>query len=141
MTGPAAGDSGANHLAGSDPARPRILDERTGRVFTGIHATRKVGLQVPLLVLPVGMAAPLAAVCIAWQVKPKRGAGLFALSMVGAFLFGYLLHLVIDSPDLHSNGVGKHEDLFFHSALALAVSEFTGFVLGVHVRLARDSGA
>ena len=50
--------------------------------------------------------------------------------MVAAFLFGYLLHFFIDSPDLHSNVVGDYQDFFFHSATSLAIIEFAGFAFG-----------
>ena len=53
--------------------------------------------------------------------------------MVAAFIFGYLLHFVIDSPDLHSNVIGEHKSVFFNSALNLALIEFVGFVFGAYV--------
>ena len=73
---------------------------------------------------------PLAAVFVALRKNVRLGAGLFAVSMAAAFLFGYLAHFVIDSPDLHSNVVGEHADFFLHSALSLAIIEFTSFAFG-----------
>ncbi len=73
---------------------------------------------------------PLAAVYVALRKDVRLGAGLFAVSMAAAFLFGYLAHFVIDSPDLHSNVVGDYADVFFHSALSLAIIEFAGFAFG-----------
>lgn len=76
---------------------------------------------------------PLAAVFVALRKSVQLGAALFAVSMAAAFLFGYLLHFVIDSPDLHSNVVGEHQDTFFHSALSLAIIEFVGFAFGLTI--------
>ena len=73
---------------------------------------------------------PLAAIYVALRKDMRLGAGLFAVSMAAAFLFGYLAHFVIDSPDLHSNVVGDHANFFFHSALSLAIIEFAGFAFG-----------
>ena len=74
---------------------------------------------------------------MAWCRSVRFGAGLFAASMTAAFLFGYLLHFVIDSPDLHSNVVGDHESVFFHSALSLALIELVGFAYGLAAALRR----
>ena len=110
--------------------RPQYHLRRTDHGIDAFDVRRLIPLSEDL---PVRMIDP--------RDLAELDAGLFALSMVAALRFGYLLHFVIDSQDLHSNEVGKHEDLFCHAALELAVSEFVGFVLGVQVRLARDSGA
>ncbi len=59
--------------------------------------------------------------------------------MGAAFLFGYLLHFVIDSPDLHANVAGEYSTVFFHSALGLALLEFVGFFFGAYL-VARGTG-
>ncbi len=92
-------------------------------------------LQLVFILLFITIA-PLVAVYIVWKGNIRKGAGLFTLSMVAAFLFGYFLHFVIDSPDLHSNVIGEHKSVFFHSALNLALFEFVGFVFGTYVFLA-----
>ena len=61
------------------------------------------------------------------------GSSIFSLAMAAAFLFGYLLHFVIDSPDLYSNVAGPPQGLFFHSALSLAIMEFVGFFFGAYL--------
>ena len=63
----------------------------------------------------------------------RIGAALFSLSMAASLAFGLILHLEIDSPDLHSNVAPEHGAVFLHSALGLAMVEFIGFVRGVHV--------
>ena len=83
-----------------------------------------------VFVYVVATFMPLAAVYVALRKDVRLGAGLFAVSMAVAFLFGYLAHFVIDSPDLHSNVIGEHADLFFHSALSLAIIEFAGCAFG-----------
>ena len=86
-----------------------------------------------LFVIVIVTVAPLCAVYAYWKLDSQRGAGLFAVSMGAAFLFGYLLHFVIDSPDLHANVAGEHSALFFHSALVLALTEFLGFFFGAYL--------
>ena len=82
-----------------------------------------IGVVVTLL--------PLAAVWLAFRRSVRLGAALFAASMYASFVFGYLLHFVIDSPDLHSNVVGDSAGVFFHTALSLALIEFVGFAVGL----------
>ena len=85
-----------------------------------------------LFIVAVVTVAPFGAVYVHWELDRQRGAGLFAVSMGAAFLFGYLLHFVIDSPDLHANVTGEHSALFFHSALGLALTEFVGCFFGAY---------
>ena len=102
------------------------------------HGYSHVAGGVPLtafqqvFIVAVVTVAPFGAVYVHWKLDRRRGAGLFAVSMGAAFLFGYLLHFVIDSPDLHSNVTGRHRDMFFHSALGLALTEFLGFSFGAY---------
>ena len=77
----------------------------------------------------------LAAALIALRGSLRLGAALLAASMVASFAFGYLLHFVFDTPDLHTNVVGDHSGIFFHSALNLAMVELVGFVCGLTVAL------
>ena len=102
------------------------------------HGYSHVAAGVPLtafqqlFIVAVVTVAPFAAVYVYWKLDRRRGAGLFAVSMGAAFLFGYLLHFVIDSPDLHSNVTGQHASMFFHSALGLALTEFVGCFFGAY---------
>ena len=105
------------------------------------HAYSHLIAEVPntalqqVFIVVVVTLGPLAAVLVAWRRNLRLGAGLFAASMVAAFLFGYLLHFVIDSPDLHSNVADDHEAVFFHSALSLALIELVGFAYGLAAAL------
>ena len=103
------------------------------------HGYSHIAADVPntamqqVFILAVATLMPLAAVFVAFGKDVKLGASLFAISMVAAFLFGYLFHFVVDTPDLHSNVVGDHKDVFFHSALNLAIIEFVGFAFGLTI--------
>ena len=76
---------------------------------------------------------PWVAVVVGWKYSIAKGALLFVLSMCAAFLFGYVLHFVVDGPDMYANVGGPHGHLFFHSAVGLALVEFSGVAVGLHV--------
>ena len=89
-------------------------------VVQGIHGYSHIVANVQIsslqwiFILLVITIAPLAAVYITWRGKIRKGAGFFALSKLSAFLFGYTLHFVLNSPDLHSNIIGEFNNFFFH---------------------------
>ena len=95
-------------------------------------------LQLLFILLVVALA-PWVAVFLFWKGRPRLGAALFAVSMAASFLFGYLLHFFIDSPDLYSRVAQQYRGVFLHSAIALAVVEFSGFALAVFIFLRRPS--
>ena len=99
------------------------------------HHVADVGISLPqqLFILLVVTVMPWAAIAAGWKWGMGKGAGLFALSMASSFLFGYIFHFVVDSPDLHTNVASDHRSMFFHSAVGLALLEFSGFVLGLFV--------
>ena len=105
------------------------------------HAYSHILADVPNTALQQGFIlvvvtfGPLAAALIALRRNLRLGAGLFAASMVASFAFGYLLHFVMDTPDLYSNVVGEHAGIFFHSAVSLALIELVGFVYGLSATL------
>ena len=104
-----------------------------GLTHTYGHAAADVpipGAQLVYIVVVVTLM-PLVAVWLAFRRSVRLGAALFAASMYASFVFGYLLHFVIDTPDLHSNVVGDGADVFFHTALSLALIEFVGFAVGL----------
>ena len=101
------------------------------------HAYSHIAADVPIpaihqaYIVIVVTLMPLVAVYLSFRGRVRLGAALFAASMCAAFAFGYLLHFVIDTPDLHSNVVGDSAGVFFHSALGLALIEFVGFAVGL----------
>lgn len=99
------------------------------------HIVTDVQNTLPQLIFIVLVVTvmPLAAVYIVLKGNIRKGAGIFALSMAAAFLFGYFFHFVMNSPDLHSNVIGGHKSVFFHSAFNLALIEFVGFFFGTYV--------
>ena len=78
---------------------------------------------------------PWAAIVVGWKWGMGKGASLYALSMALSFLFGYIFHFVVDGPDLHANIALEYRSMFLHSAAGLALTEFSGFVLGLFVML------
>ncbi len=104
-----------------------------GLTHTYSHAAADVPIpavhQVYIVIVVTLM--PLAAVWLAFRRSLRLGVALFAASMYASFVFGYLMHFVLDSPDLHSNIVGDSAGVFFHTALSLALVEFVGFAFGL----------
>ena len=92
-----------------------------------------------LFIIAIVTVAPWVAVFVAWKGNLRVGSLIFSVSMGAAFLFGFLLHFVIDSPDLHTNVPAAHRSVFLHSAWALALVEFIGFVVGALVGAWRRS--
>ena len=106
-----------------------------GTVHQYSHTVADIGytpFQLLFIILVVTVA-PWVAVYLAWTREMWIGASLFSISMGAAFLFGFLLHFVIDSPDLHVNVPVAYRSVFLHSAWALAIVEFVGFVVGALV--------
>ena len=107
------------------------------------HGSSHIAAEVPItaaqfaFIIAVVTLLPLLAVAVAFQRDVRSGAELFAASMLASFAFGYLFHFVVDTADLHSNVVGEHSGLFFHSALSLALIEFAGLVYGLAVAVRR----
>ena len=65
-----------------------------------------------------------------FREKLKKGAAVFAFSMLAGFSFGYGFHFIFDTPDLYLNVSGHGAHGFFHSAVLLAVIQFSGFFYG-----------
>lgn len=83
------------------------------------------------LIVGVMTVLPVLSVAIAFHKNLRLGAGLFTVAMAASFAFGYLMHFVVDTPELHSNVPAEHRDLFFHSAQGLAHVEVAGLMYGL----------
>ena len=108
-----------------------------GGVHQYAHAVAEVEsspLQVLFIVLVVTIA-PWAAIWLAWKRNLTIGAVVFSVSMAASLVFGLVLHFAVESPDLYSNVAAAYGTVFPHSAIALALVEFVGFVLGAHVAI------
>ena len=104
-----------------------------GLTHTYSHAAADVPIPAAQLayIVVVVTLMPLVAVWLAFRRSLRLGAALFAASMYASFVFGYLLHFVLDTPDLHSNVTGDGAGVFFHTALSLALIQFVGFAIGL----------
>ena len=92
-------------------------------------------------IIPVIGIAPLVAAWLVVKGRISAGAFLLALSMLGSFLFGVAYHYVIQSPDHVAHvPAGDAASVFRGSALALAVVEAAGFLIGA-LGVIRASGA
>jgi len=86
-----------------------------------------------LFILLVVTIAPWVAVYLAFRASLRTASAMFALTMAASFLFGFLLHFVIEGPDLYSNVTAVHQGLFLQSAVGLALAEFSGVVMGTYI--------
>ncbi len=87
-----------------------------------LFQTVYVGLVIFLL--------PAYGLFLIFREKLKKGAAVFAFSMLAGFSFGYGFHFIFDTPDLYLNVSGHGAHGFFHSAVLLAVIQFSGFFYG-----------
>lgn len=94
-----------------------------------------LSLWQQIFVLSVITAAPLIGLILFWRGSLRWGAGVIAVSALGATLFGYLFHFVLESPDLIFNVDGPAAPLFFHTSVGLALIEVSIFLLSVVVWL------
>ncbi|MEX2207399.1 MAG: hypothetical protein WEF50_14315 [Myxococcota bacterium] len=98
-----------------------------------VHSQSHQAIPVPLsplqnaFAVTVIVVAPLVAAALIWRGFPRVGGTALGLAMLGAFLFGFINHYVLDSPDnvaqIPATGWG---DAFTWSAHALALLELGG---------------
>ena len=81
-------------------------------------------------VIAVIEVAPLAGLALAW-FRPQTGAWLIAASMAGAFLFGFINHFIIVSPDHVSQVAPAYRLSFGTTAVLLAVTEAAAAFVGL----------
>jgi len=107
-------------------------------VIAMIHGVAHVNARVPLstaanlFVYVVILAGPLAGLVLTWPV-PRVGAALVAMTMAGAFVFGFLNHFVFDSPDHFAHVDLQWRSVFATTAVLLALTEALGFALAVQL--------
>src|SRR5215471_18474298 len=107
---------------GSAHARANIQLSTAGNVFV-------------FAVIVVGPLIGLGVMCPAERI----GAWLIALTMAGAFVFGFVNHFVFESPDHVGHVVTEWRSLFATSATLLALTEALGSGLAVQTLLGRRS--
>ena len=74
--------------------------------------------------------APLVAAALLFTRKQKIGALLLALSMFGSFIFGFWYHFLSHTNDNVTQVQGPWHTTFLWTAIALAVIEMVGTVIG-----------
>ncbi|MDS0277620.1 hypothetical protein NDI85_07430 [Halomicroarcula sp. S1AR25-4] len=106
------------------------------------HGLVAVSLPAWQNVIVVGttFVGPIAGVLLARRGH-RLGAPLFAMSLVGALAVGGYLHFVLDNPDhVHAIPAGDWRLPFQASAVAVALTEAVGTVVGVQAWQGTDKG-
>jgi hypothetical protein len=101
------------------------------------NARTVLGIELPphktVFVFVVILVAPIVAAGIVWTRYSSAGVWLFALSMVGALLFGAYHHYVLISPDnvghLPAGSPESHSE-FASSAATIALLELASALYG-----------
>jgi hypothetical protein len=102
-----------------------------------IHGSAHQGAMVTLTmfgnvyVLVVITLAPLVAAALLFTRWSKAGAFLLAISMLGSFAFGVWYHFLSATNDNVSEVHGSWRSTFLWTAVALALVELLGAVIGV----------
>jgi hypothetical protein len=105
-------------------------------VVSIVHGTAHNQAHVPLspvatlFVFLVIVAGPVVGLALTWRAE-RLGAWVIALTLSGSFMFGFLKHFVLMSPDHVANVAGPWQSLFTTTALLLAVTEAAGAALAV----------
>ena len=82
---------------------------------------------------------PLVAAVFLFTRKKKIGALLLALSMLGSFIFGFWFHFLSQTNDNVAQVHGPWHLTFLWTAIAVAVIELTGTVVGFRMFRSSDS--
>ena len=85
------------------------------------------GYVYVMIVITLG---PLVAAVFLFTRKQKAGALLLALSMLGSFIFGVWYHFLSNTSDNVTQVHGPWHSTFLWTAIALAVIELAGAVVG-----------
>ncbi len=102
-----------------------------------VHGSAHQGAMVTLTtfgniyVLVVITLAPLVAAALLFTRWAKAGAFLLAISMLGSFAFGVWYHFLSATNDNVSEVHGPWRSTFLWTAVALALVELLGAVIGV----------
>jgi len=84
-----------------------------------------------LYVLVVITIAPLVAGVLLLTRWARQGARLLALSMLGSFVFGVWYHFLSATSDNVMEVHGPWRSSFLWTAIALAIIEFAGMLMGI----------
>ena len=108
-------------------------------VHGSAHARANIQLSAAgnVFVFAVVVVGPLIGLGVMWPAQ-RIGAWLIALTMAGAFVFGFVNHFVFESPDHVGQVVTHWRSLFATTAVLLALTEALGSGLAVQTLRARS---
>ena len=105
-------------------------------LVSGYHGWSHDSAAVPntlaqsMFIVAVVFVSPLLAGVLLNRGSIHSGMAIFALSMLGALIFGVLVHFVLETPDLCSHVRGIGAQTFCVSAALLAAVELIGVAWG-----------
>ena len=111
-----------------------------------VHGSAHTGAHVPmspaanLFVFSVILAGPLVGLALTWPAE-RLGSWLIAATMAASFVFGFVNHFVLPSPDHVAHVVRQWQPLFAATAVLLALTEVLGFGVAIHLALERKRAA
>jgi hypothetical protein len=106
--------------------------------ITLVHGSAHAQARVPLspaatvFVFGVILAGPLIGMGLAWPAR-RIGAGVIAVTMTGALVFGIVNHFMFSSPDHITHVNPQWRSLFTATAVLLAVTEAMGSILAIRI--------
>ena len=109
-------------------------------VLSVVHGTAHNRAHVPLsptatlFVFIVILTAPIVGVLLMSRAQ-RLGAWVIAIAMTGSFIFGFLNHFILESPDHVARVASAWQPLFATTAVLLAATE--AFTSAIAFRFAR----
>jgi hypothetical protein len=111
-------------------------------IVSFVHGAAHAGAQVflplagTLFVYIVILAGPLAGLALS-RWRPRAGAGIVALTMLGSLAFGVVNHFVVPGPDHVAHVAIDWRSMFAATAALLAVIESAGAAVGLRLAVRR----
>jgi len=116
-----------------------IISILHGRAHDGAMVTLNTFGYV--YVIDVITLAPLAAAALLFTRKQRTGALLLTLSMLGSLIFGFWYHFLSSTNDNVTQVHGAWHSTFLWTAIALAVIELSGTLVGLWIYRSSSVGA
>ena len=116
-----------------------IISILHGRAHDGAMVTLNTFGYVYVIV--VITLAPLVAAALLFTRKQRTGALLLTLSMLGSLIFGFWYHFLSSTNDNVTQVHGAWHSTFLWTAIALAVIELSGTLVGLWIYRSSSVGA